>query len=262
MSATAATDTDTDAGLAAIIVVGPRDFTLHRRFMLRVAGLPVDACTALRGPEAPTGPAGRSAPRRTADTARRRAERPADRLVRCHGGRRTGAAVLLALRRQVFNNRLPADPTAALDLAASLGGGTGERTSPTGSTPVPGGRTARRGRTRCSRTGSNGTRAALRELARDDRLRRGLLLASPTLEGRLDAFADGTARLSGKRARKMERSLLSYLYRTACKTSPFSTFTGGRAGGVAACRPGRWRAARTSTSATRGGAARGSTSSR
>ncbi|MEK8143587.1 lantibiotic dehydratase [Streptomyces sp. M10(2022)] len=29
-----------------------------------------------------------------------------------------------------------------------------------------------------------------------------------------------------KRQRKIERSLLSYLYRTVCKTSPFSTFTG------------------------------------
>ncbi|MER5602104.1 lantibiotic dehydratase, partial [Streptomyces sp. NPDC002265] len=70
------------------------------------------------------------------------------------------------------------------------------------------------------------TRAALRDLARDDRLRRGLLLASPTLENRLDAFAADPAPVPGKRARKMERSLLSYLYRTACKTSPFSTLTG------------------------------------
>ncbi|MFE2138098.1 lantibiotic dehydratase, partial [Streptomyces sp. NPDC059466] len=78
------------------------------------------------------------------------------------------------------------------------------------------------------------TRGALRELALDDRLRQGLLLASPTLEERLDAFAAAPAdpaQVPGKRTRKMERSLLSYVYRTACKTSPFSTLTGVALGG-------------------------------
>lgn len=58
----------------------------------------------------------------------------------------------------------------------------------------------------------------------DDRLRLGMLLASPVLEGQLDGYAR-TPGVPGGRARKVERSVLSYVYRTACKTSPFSTFT-------------------------------------
>ncbi|WP_265736789.1 lantibiotic dehydratase [Actinacidiphila yeochonensis] len=51
------------------------------------------------------------------------------------------------------------------------------------------------------------------------------MLASPTLDGQLDAYISDAAPVPDKRGRKKERSLLSYLYRTACKTSPFSTFT-------------------------------------
>lgn len=68
-------------------------------------------------------------------------------------------------------------------------------------------------------------REHLRELAQDPRLRDGLLLASPSLERHLSAYLDaGPDRLS-KRARKIERSLVEYVLRTACKTSPFSTLT-------------------------------------
>lgn len=68
-------------------------------------------------------------------------------------------------------------------------------------------------------------REHLRELAQDPRLRDGLLLASPSLERHLPAYLDaGPDRLS-KRARKVERSLVEYVLRTACKTSPFSTLT-------------------------------------
>ncbi|WP_369268519.1 lantibiotic dehydratase, partial [Streptomyces harbinensis] len=67
-------------------------------------------------------------------------------------------------------------------------------------------------------------RAALRELAAEERLRAGLLLASPALDGQLDGHLRSPK--DDKRARKIERSLLAYLYRTAAKTSPFATFTG------------------------------------
>jgi hypothetical protein len=193
--------------------------------MLRVAGLPVDAVEALRAPEA------------TAWAARAAAEEDALAALAARLGDPLAAAVaatgdtgtrrrLLALRRAIFNNRLPADPDAARALAAHL---TGEAARDLG-------------RWLDARLGSEATRAegeavlgaalartraALRELAGAERLRRGLLLASPVLEERLDAFvAAAPAAVPGKRARKMERSLLSYVYRTACKTSPFSTLTG------------------------------------
>jgi len=129
---------------------------------------------------------------------------------------------LLDLRREVFNNRLPRDPAAALALAGAL--------EPAVARPL----TAwLRDRARWEELRGDGaetyrdelarSRAELRRLGADDRLRLGILVASPTLDGQLDAFLrDG--RLD-KRGRKAERSLLSYLYRTACKTSPFSTFT-------------------------------------
>ncbi|MEV8046564.1 lantibiotic dehydratase [Streptomyces griseoluteus] len=197
--------------------------TLHRRFMLRVAGLPAETVSALRAPETADWAARTAAEE---DRLRALGTRLSDPLSAAVGATEDAALRrrLLALRRQVFNNRLPADLTAARALASALGGDTGadlaawldarlrwEELRGAGET-VLGAALAR-------------TRAALRGLALDDRLRRGLLLASPTLEERLDAFAADRSPAPGKRARKMERSLLSYVYRTACKTSPFSTLT-------------------------------------
>ncbi|MFJ4007444.1 lantibiotic dehydratase [Streptomyces sp. NPDC090023] len=203
--------------------------TLHDRFMLRVAGLPAETVEVLRAPETADWAARTAAEE---DRLRALGARLSDPLSAAVGGTEDAALRrrLLALRRQVFNNRLPADLPAARDLASGLDGDTGadltawldarlrwEELRAEGET-VLGGALAR-------------TRAALRGLTLDDRLRRGLLLASPTLEERLDAFAADPNPAPGKRARKMERSLLSYLYRTACKTSPFSTLTGVALGG-------------------------------
>ncbi|WP_327238440.1 lantibiotic dehydratase family protein [Streptomyces sp. NBC_01317] len=134
---------------------------------------------------------------------------------------------LLALRRRIFNNRLPAAPEDAVRLVAALDPRAGDLTAEWV-----------RDRLLLERLRSEGapllaadlerTRAALRALLAEDRLRCGLLLASPTLEGQLDAFVTkaGSGVPYDKRMRKIERSVLAYLYRTACKTSPFSTFTG------------------------------------
>ncbi|MEU1532014.1 lantibiotic dehydratase [Streptomyces fagopyri] len=202
---------------------------LHGRFMLRVAGLPVDTVVALRTPEA-------------ADWAVRAATEE-DRLVALGAalsdplsaviGATDDAALrrrLLTLRRSVFNNRLPNDLEAARALAVGIGGGTGADLATWIDARVRWAGLRAEGETVLA-AGLARTRTALRELALDDRLRRGLLLASPTLEERLDAFAADPAPVPGKRARKMERSLLSYVYRTACKTSPFSTLTGVALGG-------------------------------
>ncbi|MFJ6706695.1 MULTISPECIES: lantibiotic dehydratase [unclassified Streptomyces] len=202
---------------------------LHSRFMLRVAGLPADTVLALRAPEAADW-AVRTAAEEDMLTAL--GARLSDPLADAVGATEDAAPRrrLLALRRQVFNNRLPGDPDAARALAAGL--------APAVAADLTAWLDAR---VRWERLRAEGgpvladalarTRAELRGLARDDRLRRGLLLASPTLEERLDAFAADPAPVPGKRARKMERSLLSYVYRTACKTSPFSTLTGVALGG-------------------------------
>ncbi|MFJ6195522.1 lantibiotic dehydratase [Micromonospora sp. NPDC092111] len=66
--------------------------------------------------------------------------------------------------------------------------------------------------------------ALLRRLADHPDLRGGILLASPSLDQYLTAYL-GKGSSSGKRARRVERSLLEYAFRTAGKTSPFSRLT-------------------------------------
>lgn len=69
-----------------------------------------------------------------------------------------------------------------------------------------------------------GQRALLARLADDPDLRAGIMLASPSLDQYLSKYLpDG--RPLGKRGRRVERSLLEYAFRTACKTSPFSRLT-------------------------------------
>ncbi|MFJ5881748.1 lantibiotic dehydratase [Kitasatospora cineracea] len=211
-----------------------REPGLSPRFMLRAGGLPVEAVHGLRSAEA------YDWAEQVADEEQRLAEL---------GGRlsellsvlvKAAPAAeqrrrLLALRRQVFNNRAPERPAELLDLVGQLDATTGEllaawlpaRDRLTGLYEA--------GRPLLERELVR-TRGELRRLAGLDELRLGLLLASPSLEGRLDGLGAPSA-APDKRTRKAERSLLSYLYRTACKTSPFSTFTPVAAGTFAPSRP-------------------------
>ncbi|WP_254878925.1 lantibiotic dehydratase [Streptomyces sp. NA04227] len=138
---------------------------------------------------------------------------------------------LLALRRRIHNNKLPADPVRALDLVAAA--------HPPAAAPVREWIAARQQLEARYAEGPGllddelaASRAALRDLLDDERLRGGLLLASPALDGQLDGYAKSGPRPSG-RMRKVERSVVQYLYRTALKTSPFSTFTGVATGSFA-----------------------------
>ncbi|MEK8169115.1 lantibiotic dehydratase [Streptomyces sp. M19] len=210
---------------------------MGQRFMLRVAGLPVESVHALRCPD------GSDWARRVLAEERRLSARGAELSDLLHGlvkaneddRARRG---LIRLRRELFNNRLPGTrgprspwsppprppPHPPPDMAVTTHGPPHPARLLAGR-PATAGRTGRRGRSVARRRHRPRPRQ-LRALAGADRLRLGLLLASPTLDGQLDAYAADTSPRPGKRARKIERSLLSYLYRTACKTSPFSTFTG------------------------------------
>jgi len=70
----------------------------------------------------------------------------------------------------------------------------------------------------------------LLSVASDELFRRGLVLASPTLDHYLDRYLTEIPTRSvielPKKLRHIQESLLDYVYRVACKTSPFSTFTG------------------------------------
>ncbi len=199
-------------------------------FMLRVAGLPIETVRDLRCHDS----------RRWADEMLAATDEvgaageSVGDLLHALIGQSTDESArrrLLKLRREVFNNRLPqdAEADAAQALVAALDPATGEA--------LASWLTARR---RLAARGAEGaellaaetarSRAALCRLAGEERLRKGLLLASPTLDAQVDAYVRKTEAAPGarpdKKRRKVERSLLSYLYRTVCKTSPFSTFTG------------------------------------
>ncbi|MFI8314459.1 lantibiotic dehydratase [Streptomyces microflavus] len=220
-------------------------------FMVRVAGLPVESVRELRCPQSR-----RWADEVLDDSAQLRllAEKAGDQLHDLIGGSDDEPLrrALLKLRRDIFNNRLPAtdsadrvlgrvhslDPAAASTLADWL---TGRRALD--------GRLGAGAGLLAAETGRS--REALRSLAGRERLRRGLLLASPALDAQLDAYRKqppSAGARPDKKQRKIERSLLSYVYRTACKTSPFSTFTGvalGSLGGSAGLRlrvEEEWRA--------------------
>ncbi|MEU9036649.1 lantibiotic dehydratase [Streptomyces sp. NPDC048352] len=202
------------------------------RFMLRVAGLPLAAADALRCADT-----GRWAADVLAaeDALRADAQWLSEALHRAVGATDPepggpGAAhrrELLRLRRQIHNGRVPSDPGAALRAVEGLGEAAGGRLALWLERSGELEKLLAEGEPLLAADLGRG-RAALRELLEDDRLRHGLLLASPVLEGQLDAYTAATAGGGepGGRARKAERSVLSYLYRTACKTSPFSTFTG------------------------------------
>lgn len=203
------------------------------RFMLRVAGLALSAVDGLRAADTHRWAEDVLA----AETALRDgAEWLGDVLHAAVGATDPapdgpGAArrrALLRLRRQIHNDRLPARPDAstqaAVEAVALVDEPAAER--------LAGWLHRRRLLDKLLAEGPPlltadlaRNRAALRELVADDRLRLGMLLASPVLEGQLDGYAR-TLGVPGGRARKVERSVLSYVYRTACKTSPFSTFTG------------------------------------
>ncbi|MFG2925637.1 lantibiotic dehydratase [Streptomyces sp. NPDC048305] len=199
-----------------------------RRFLLRVAAMPLESIRSLR----------------CKDTARWADEVvSAERDLRARGkglserlypfvpsagltGEDTSRRALLRLRRDLFNNRVPTGAEDALPLITSL--------SPEVKQLVRQWIEDRRTLAQMEHQGQQlldielaRTRTALRSLLHDKRLRNGLLLASPTLDAHLDRYLRlETGRAPDKRLRKVERSALSYLYRTACKTSPFSTFTG------------------------------------
>lgn len=198
--------------------------TFNPNFVSRSGGLPYDVVAGLSSP-------------RAADWAREvlagearlagAGERIGLLLESAIGGNADQAnrQALLRLRRDVHNQRLPRDPEAALSAVA--GHGTELRDTLT------------RWLADCRElqdTVSDGEEALaedvaaarrhLLDLAENEVFRQGLTLASPLLDARLGDYAQSVE--SGretKKSRKQARSLLHYVYRTACKTSPFSTLT-------------------------------------
>lgn len=200
-----------------------RHWVVTPRFVLRVAGLPVDVLDGLANPRAV-----RWADRVLAVEAEldrgRDAVVDALRKAVADNDDEHERRELLRLRRGVFNGRPPRDAAAARVLAERLAGedrdvvlrwldrrAAYDREIGLGAAVL------------AEEVGP--AREHLRRVARDPRLRHGLLLSSPSLDRYLSGYLDAAAGPLTKRARRIERSVLEYVYRTACKTSPFSTFT-------------------------------------
>jgi hypothetical protein len=198
----------------------PWDLGPH--YMLRIAGLPFDVVDTQRAPRSLAwadavleGERALSA----AGAALSDLLHPAIAAAAAEPDRRA----LLAARRSLFNNKRPADPDAALRLLAA---------HPAAQAALASWLNARARWEQLRDTGpellqreTQAARAALRRLAGAPQLRRGLLLASPSLDAALENLLRKDIAAPGKRERRTERALLDYLTRTATKTSPFSTFT-------------------------------------
>lgn len=201
---------------------------LSPRFMARFGGLPFDAVTGL-GQPASVAWAEQVSDFRTELAEEGRALSDALALLVQSNEDTALRRMLLNTRRQIFAGGWPKDGRRT---AALVGGPTGaaldrwldrhEQLTALLAQPVVEEELAR-------------AREHLRALAGEPRLRQGLILASPTLDAHLKAYLDappaagGTAGITGgltKKQRRIERSLLEYVYRCACKTSPFSSFTG------------------------------------
>ncbi|MFE1830818.1 lantibiotic dehydratase [Streptomyces yangpuensis] len=208
------------------------DWHAGDRFMLRVAGLALSDVEALRA----DGTRRWAEDVLTAETGLRQgAERLGEVLHAAvaatdpwpDGPGTAQRRALLRLRRQIHNDRLPARPDASTETAVEAVAAMDEAAAE----HLAGWLHRRRLLDKLLAEGPPlltadlaRNRTALRALVADERLRHGLLLASPVLEGQLDGYARAQGVPTG-RARKAERSVLSYVYRTACKTSPFSTLT-------------------------------------
>ncbi|GIG05103.1 lantibiotic dehydratase [Catellatospora coxensis] len=192
-------------------------------FMLRLAGLPFDTVAPLRFPQTV---AWTQAMLEVEQRLREGAPPVLDALeaVISEVAGQTERGRLIEIRRDVYNGRAPRQPAEAIALVG--------RHAPQAGPALAGWLAAHDELARIRATGAQiladeqlDRQRHLRELATHPQFRAGLLLSSPSLDRYLPTFLSNPAGPLGKRARRIERSLLEYVYRTACKTSPFSWLT-------------------------------------
>jgi hypothetical protein len=197
------------------------EWHLVPRFMLRVGGLPFDTAGRLAVPRSA---AWAEAVLDGEARLRDKGASLADTLQECIAGHIDNPAarrVLINLRRDVFNGRPPRKLRDAMRLLAPeplgmLHGWMAERERQ--STLLGSG-------AQILGDELSASREELRRIASASDLREGIQLSSPSLDEYLDGYLGRAGGRLSKRERRIERSLLEYFFRTACKTSPFSTLT-------------------------------------
>ncbi|MFD5428413.1 lantibiotic dehydratase [Streptomyces sp. NPDC127084] len=198
------------------------EWALGDHFMLRVAGLPIDSIHSLRCPQVRGWAA---AVLKGEDALQERGAYLSEHLHDIVASEEDPLRrrALLQLRRYIWNNRMP-DARVVNDLTAGLNENTAAAITSWMHTRQQWQDLLDEGEEVLNKD-VRAARRALRALSYEPRLRRGVQVASPLLEERLEGYAHADSQYLDKRQRRLERSLLEYVYRAACKTSPFSTFT-------------------------------------
>lgn len=200
------------------------DVIVTRPFMLRVGGLPFDVVDTLRFEQTQRAAAALFAIEQTLAERKEKLVQYLEQTVAAHSDNKKQRSKLLNLKRDVYNLRpirsrgkikailttLPEAERALLQEWLTLWQGRDEILE---KTAVLFTQELQQNRSR------------LKQIFNTPDFRKGLLLASPKLSHALDNYLFKSRLNLNKRLRQSERSLLSYLLRMACKTSPFSTFT-------------------------------------
>jgi hypothetical protein len=148
---------------------------------------------------------------------------------------------LINLKRDIFNRRAPKDASKALSVVAALPPAAGRLLEDWLAQMAQHGELLKRGQ-RVFEQELDSKRARLKLVLQDPDFRNGLLLSSPTLERDLDNYLKAPNGKMNRRLRLVERAVLLYLLRTACKTSPFSTFGAVTVGDITDAAPQAGRA--------------------
>ena len=193
-------------------------------FLLRVGGLPIDVVDRLSFPETASWAESVLSLENTLGT---RKEEVADALyaaVHTYREERALRQKLINLRRDIFNLREIGNGTEVRTFAGTLASPERELLLAWVDLWEKYTRLLRTGQELFTRELSQ-KRAYLKSTVEITDFRQGLALASPLLESALDAYVAGDNLRLSRSSRTVERSLIEYLLRAACKTSPFSTFT-------------------------------------
>jgi len=199
-------------------------FVITPQFLLRVAGLPINAVVQLRFEQTLMW---QQELFRLEGLLQQQKEAVVEhiyRAVRLHEDERGPRQKLINLKRDIYNLRLPADAQAArsigtllpqdgqLALFAWLDLWDRYQQHLLVGAPIFEQEIQQR-------------RALLKKVLGSVHFRKGILLASPLLDQATDAYLAADNLRLNREARTVEHSLLEYFFRTACKASPFSTFT-------------------------------------
>jgi hypothetical protein len=192
------------------------------QFLLRIAGLPVNVIEALQFDETCKWT-------REVEYLETLIEAKRDALVEAlHHAIHEQVAnqslqrILINLKRDVFNRRVPKDVAKAGRAVAALDAAQQPQLEEWLQQMSAHSALVKHGQQVLERE-LESRRARLKNVLRDTGFRNGLLLASPTLETSLDNYLKASNRKLNRRSRLVERAVLLYLLRTVCKTSPFST---------------------------------------